>query len=116
MSSTRNKNTIGDYQLEQREQKEKERYSTYLPFREPINSYYAGDGLLGGRMASNVLSVNNCDIESQLFGIGSTNLVNPKANITPILKSIKSLNIIEKSPIILPDPLIIEKNQRPSRW
>jgi hypothetical protein len=33
--------------------------------------------------------------------------------VNPDLKPIQSLNMIEKLPVMIPEPLIIEKNQRP---
>lgn len=112
MSSTRNKNTDGDYNLEQNKNKNIINYNTYSSFGTPINTYYAGDGLIHGRTASENLSHNACDIESMLRGIGSTNLVNPLTPINPDIKNIKSLSIINKLPILLPNDLIIDNNQR----
>jgi hypothetical protein len=68
---------------------------------------------LPGKIAHTNLAYNACDIESQLFGIGSTNLVNPASPVKPDYKYIQSLNIIDKLPVIIPEPLVIEKNQRP---
>ena len=64
-------------------------------------------------MAPENLSSNACDIESQLFGIGSTNLVNPKKHVQPKFHDVKSLNMIDRLPMVIPEPLIVEKNQRP---
>lgn len=113
MSSTRNKNMPGDYALEQHSNKVGCKYSTYDSFGKPAETHYAGDGLLPGRIAPMNLAFNACDIESQLFGIGSTNLVNPKSEVKPDVKPIQSLNMIEKLPVFIPEPLVIEKNQRP---
>lgn len=115
MSSTRNKNSPGDYLLEQRGHNHIQSYLSCSSYGEPTNVYFAGDGLLMGRIPANHLSNNHCDIETQLFGIGSSNLVTPKQNAMPDIKSVKSLNIIDKTPVILPDPLVVEKNQRP-QW
>lgn len=113
MSSTRNKNMPGDYALEQNSIKVGYKYYTYDSFGKPVETHYAGDGLLPGRIAPTNLAFNACDIESQLFGIGSTNLVNPKSAVKPDLKPIQSLNMIEKLPVFIPEPLVVEKNQRP---
>jgi hypothetical protein len=59
------------------------------------------------------LSANSADIESQLFGIGSTNLVNPQAPIAPDVYQHKSLNIADKIPILVPTPFQAYSNQRP---
>ena len=62
----------------------------------------------------NKLSYNAPDIESFLFGINSTNLVNPAPILVPELAQIDSVNIYEKGPVYIPEPLVVEKNQRPS--
>jgi len=66
-----------------------------------------------GRMASENLSSNACDVESQLFGIGSTNLVTPQKQVQPKPHDMKSLNVIDRISMIIPEPLVVEKNQRP---
>ena len=103
----------GDYALEQNSIKVGYKYYTYDSFGKPVETHYAGDGLLPGRIAPTNLAFNACDIESQLFGIGSTNLVTPKSAVKPDLKPIQSLNMIEKLPVFIPEPLVVEKNQRP---
>ena len=74
MSSTRNKNSIGDYQHE-------------------IRSY---------TNASNYMTYEQ-----------STNLVNPKKHVQPKVHDIKSLNMIDRLSMVIPEPLVVEKNQRP---
>lgn len=117
MASTRNKNSPGDYELEQRTNIRIDSYSTYenSAYGNPIKPMFCGDGLMMGRIASEQLSKNSCDIESQLFGIGANNLVKPKDNVSPEIKQLESLDIIQRLPVFLPEPLVIEPNQRPSR-
>ena len=67
MASTRNKNSIGDYQNEIHSYTHASNYMTYDNAGKVENNYFAGDGLLMGRMASENLASNACDIESQLF-------------------------------------------------
>jgi len=115
MASTRNLNTPGDYKMEN------DMYSknlNYLIDKDNMygvakDTYFAGEGLLMGRIASENLANNYCDIESSLFGIGSTNLVNPKPEVKPDIKSFKNLNIIKRMDIVMPKPMKIEDNQRP---
>jgi hypothetical protein len=116
MASTRNKNTPGDYKAERNINNNTVDYYTNHKnsYGVPNTTYYPGDGLLQGRVASENLSHNNIDIETQLFGIGSTNLVHHKINQLPELKPLQSLSIINRPPIIIPEPLIIHKDQRPS--
>ncbi len=61
------------------------------------------------------MSSNAPDIESFLFGIGSTNLVNPAPVFVPRLTTLASSNLFEKAPVLVPEPLVIEKNQRPTK-
>jgi hypothetical protein len=114
MSSTRNINTPGDYDLEQWKYKQNLEYNTYIHSSYGIQdkTYFAGDGLIMGRIPSTQLSINYTDVESKLFGINSTNLVSPRPEVTPKIKELKSLSIIDKIPVILPDPIVIEPNQR----
>lgn len=114
MSSTRNKNSIGDYQHEIRSYTHASNYMTYQQAGKAPTNHFAGDGLLMGRMAPENLSNNACDIESQLRGIGSTNLVNPEKQVQPKFHDVKSLNVIDRLSMVIPEPLIVEKNQRPS--
>lgn len=115
MASTRNKNTKGDYNGEAHINNNTVDYYTnkhYL-YGAPLVNYYPGDGLLHGRVASENLSLNNIDIETQLFGIGSTNLVNPKINYAPELKPLQSLSLFYKYPVLVPEPIVVQQNQRP---
>ena len=74
----------------------------------------AGNGLIQGHLPDTELAKNPNDIESFLFGIGSTNLVNPQTPVTPELKKHESLSIVDrKVPLIMPKDLILEADQRP---
>lgn len=115
MASTRNKNSPGNYQLE--EWAINKRFETrmypYAAQGKSVEQHYAGNGLIGGRIHARDLAHNACDIESFLRGIGSTNLVNPQAPVVPQVRSLDSLNIIHKKPMVVPEQLIVEPNQRP---
>ena len=115
MASTRNRNTPGNYCLEQREFRQSENYTLYpnSQYGAAYDTKLAGVGLNPAQIPGNQLSVNTADIESFLFGINSTNLVNPAPCFKPELKKLKSANIFNKEPTIMPIPLVIEGNQRP---
>jgi hypothetical protein len=113
MASTSNRNTPGNYQLEQRAYNEGVQYNTYTGYGVPVVTYLPGDGLLGARIASENLSYNARDVESMLFGIGSTNLVDPRPEVSPRPKSNLSINLITRIPVILPAPLEVRTSQRP---
>jgi len=115
MAATRKKTNPGDYQLEQMEQTKSLEYQEYLHAAngEPIQSFYAGNGILMGRMAPTTLSYNSCDIESQLFGIGSCNLVAQKSPVMLDAKSLNSLDMAStKLPLYIPTPLVVEPGHR----
>jgi len=113
MSSTRDRNTPGDYNLVKRSNEKISAYLSYDTFGVPNQNYHPGDGLLGASTSRNVLSHNACDIESTLFGIGANNLVNPQKPVKPQLKTLKSLSIMDKTPLILPKPLEVSEKNRP---
>lgn len=115
MASTRNKNTSGNYCLEERQYANASMYSLYKHSSggEAYDTKLAGDGVLQGPVPWNKLSHNSADVESFLFGIGTTNLVNPMKSFTPELAEISSQNFFLKSPTYIPEPLVFEKHQRP---
>jgi len=113
MASGRNRNTKGDYAMEQRMNVANVDYLTEKMYGMPYQTYHPGDGLLTGRVASENLSKNYCDIESQLRGIGANNLVSPQPEVTPDLYQLKSMSTINRLPLLLPEPLVVQENQRP---
>lgn len=115
MASTSNKNTPGNYALEQRMNQHIDTYRTYLHSAagEAYTNHLPGNGLLPASNARSHLCGNYCDIESQLRGIGSTNLVNPQVPFKPQYHTLDSLSIMTKLPVLLPEPLVVETNHRP---
>jgi len=79
MASTRNRNTPGNYCSEQRQYKHAQHYALYenSQYGSAYNTRLPGNGLLPAQIPWNKLSHNAADTESFLFGINSTNLVNP---------------------------------------
>lgn len=115
MASTRNKNTPGNYCLDQRQNVGIESWQIY---KNGANGYaydtrLPGNGLNPGQLPWTTLSHNPADIESFLWGINSTNLVNPAPALTPELKYLNTANIFESKPVIMPVPQAISKYQRP---
>ena len=115
MASTRNRNTQGNYNLEQKEFKQTESYTLYpnSQYGSAYNTRLPGNGLMPAQIPWNKLSYNAADTESFLFGINSTNLVAPAPCFVPEITKLASTNIYEKGPTFVPEPLVIEKNQRP---
>jgi hypothetical protein len=104
MASTRNKNTPGNYALEQEAYAKQylEKMYIHSPQGKAQQTVLPGDGLLIGKMHGRDLASNSCDIESFLWGIGSTNLVNPLPKVEPLIHSLPSLNVIHRVPLVRP--------------
>jgi hypothetical protein len=113
MASTRNKNTRGDYILEQKQNRDMREYTTYIDSVQAETTFFAGNGLLPGRVAATNLAFNSVEIESQLYGIGATNLVEPMATRAIDPKPMKSLNISDRLTTYVPPDFVVEGGQRP---
>lgn len=118
MPDTRSKNTTGDYNLFIKSQRKWAAYDMYENSSSgaPVDPKWAGNGLNPGNMPSRALSHNPVAIESSLFGIGSTNLVEPQSPITPQIKRMDTQNMFVREPVYVPAPLLISKSARPSQW
>jgi hypothetical protein len=115
MTSTRNRNTRGDYALEQEAYTSSKIYTSYL-YASQGCAYQPSlpeIGINPSRMPRQTLSKNPIEIESMLFGINSTNLVNPQKPIKPELKRIPTSIFFNRLPVHMPKPLVVENNQRP---
>jgi len=113
MSSTRNNNSLSEYKLQVKGNQYIDKFTTYKAYANPYVSYHAGNALLPSRMGRDALSYNSIDIETFLYGIGSTNLVHPKNNaFYPQLKELKSLNIVPQEHLIMPEPSAFDNTQR----
>jgi len=116
MASTRSRNTPGNYELEQRTFQLGFQYLSYEHsphYAVQTNTYFPGQGLIGMKASNQVLAGNGCDIESQLFGIGSTNLVQAQPAVLPQIHTLRSLDIADKMTMVMPDPFLPQANQRP---
>lgn len=113
MASTRNLNWQGNYDLEQKQNNGIADFNTYKNYGLAYTNHFAGDGLLMGHRSSTTLAYNAIDIESQLRGICATNLTGPSFKVEADYKRMDSLAIIDRLPMILPEPLRVDQNQRP---
>jgi hypothetical protein len=116
MASTRNKNTPINYKLETERYQTAHRNLMYVHSSQgaAYDPKWAGNGLNPGKMSLNEMSSNSSDIESFLLGINSTNLVNPAGRLHPDLYCISSADLFVKEPVYMPDPMIVERGQRPT--
>ena len=115
MAATRNKNTPGNFCLFLRQNHQIEDWELYKNGANgtAYDTRLCGKGLNPGQLPWNTLSHNPADIESFLFGINSTNLVNPAPPLTPELKFLQTANVFKTGPVIMPVPQAIPKYQRP---
>lgn len=117
MASTHLKNTQGNYKQQQQYNKHNINYKLFKYSQIPLNSKLPGLGMnpsyMIGGYYNNVLSNNTSDIESNLYGIGSTNLVSHKQNVKPSLNNLNEQKLFNKPDTLMPVKLCIEKYQRP---
>lgn len=118
MASTRNRNSQEDYALETRRYQQHVQRMTHYESCGPTR--FAGDGLLPGKYFSNTLLAGNAtEIESQLYGIGSTNLTKPMqtmlqtAVFSPEVYQLKTLNMVDRPKVIMPESWEPLSHQRP---
>lgn len=115
MASTRNNNCRGNYCLQQQSYRGGRDYLSYAnsQYGHAYNPAIPCIGITPSHMPRDTLSSNPVEIESALFGINSTNLVNPQSPVVPQLKTVPEKTFFDRIPIIMPQPLIMEKHQRP---
>jgi hypothetical protein len=115
MASTRNNNTPGNYCLQQRQYSDGSHYVMYKNAAQgqAYKTQLPGNGLNPGQLPWNKLSHNPVEIETFLYGINSTNLVNPAPPLTPELTCLTTANIYKTPDVVMPVPLVVPKNQRP---
>ena len=115
MASTRNNNTPGDYCLQQNSFNHSLQYTQYknsqlgMAYKNAIPCI----GITPSHMSREAFSKNSIEIESSLFGINSTNLVNPQTPVVPKLINLPSISYFDRTATFMPEPLIVEKYQRP---
>lgn len=111
MASTRNKNTPGNYFLEMQQHTLQNSYRLNSRYGIAHHTQLPGNGLLPSKLPREHLSNNAIDIESYLFGVNSTNLVNLEPILHPSLNRLSVHHMYQPDPIIMPTPLAIEKNR-----
>jgi hypothetical protein len=117
MASTRNKNSTSDFKIEQKTQNLARNYVAFEngyagKAYEPALAYESV-GILPTKMSREHFSSNSVDIESALFGINSTNLVEPQAHVVPHLKNLPEVKFFDRLAMFMPDPLVVDKSARP---
>ena len=117
MSSTREINDPSRFCQEQKSLYDTHTHVMWKYRTIPFHSSYPTAGInmpaMKNGFVNNILSNNACDIESSLFGIGSSNLVNKKPNVVPKLNKLDNAQFFDRLNVSMPVPLVIEKEQRP---
>ena len=115
MASTRNRNTTGNYCLEQRQYRDVEAWRLYAHGAGGVAAHtaLAGNGLMGGGVPARELASNATDVEGFLFGIGSTNLVAPLAPLTVRAIHLDTCDLYARAPVIMPPTWTPAPAQRP---
>ena len=111
------KNSPGQYCLEQQAFKHQVQYREYTYSQVPVNSKLPGLGINVGNMRggyyNNVLSNNASNIESHLYGIKQIDLTKPKTQFVAELNKLPEQKWFKTPRVFVPEPLVVEKNQRP---
>ena len=117
MASTSLKNLPRQYCNDQKRDHEHRQYLVYKGKKVPNESMLPDFGINAGNMAGaythKVLSQNTPDLESYLFGIGTSNLVKPFKKPPIRTNNLDTLQFFEKTNAEMPVPLVIENRQRP---
>tara|TARA_B100000927_G_scaffold291697_1_gene295826 strand:- start:13586 stop:13954 length:369 start_codon:yes stop_codon:yes gene_type:complete len=117
MTDTSLKNSKGSYNQEQHSINKQFNHNSWKYKCISENTAFPCRGINMPMMTNgynnNILTNNASDIESQLFGIGSTNLVKPKKQVKPDFNCIDNIKFFNTLETVMPNPLIIENNQRP---
>ena len=114
MASTRDINSKGNYCLEQKARVATE---SNLAFYNAPNGHAFDPAYpelyRQGYMPPDNFSFNSTDIESALFGIGSTNLVEPKLPTVPRFKPLSTVSFFKKPEVVESPTFIPLLGQRP---
>jgi len=116
MTSTRNKNTQLNYNLEKSNKEKLLREKLYLHSASgrPVTEFIPSIGYTPSHLSRDALANNAIDIESQLRGIGSSNLETPCNVVVPSIRTLGLADFFERQQnVIMPYPMVYEKNQRP---
>ena len=116
MTSTRNKNTLNDYKVEQKLNERIMDNNLYInsSYGKPLYEHIPVLGYIPSHMSRDTFSNNPIDIESTLYGIGAANLVNPCKAPVPSIKNIFFKEWFDRpKEVIMPHPMVF-KQERPN--
>lgn len=115
MASTRNKNTRENYSIQTNLNKNSDMYRLNDNFSINNKTFLPDFGLNPAQLPrdSQVMYNNSVDVESSLFGINATNLVNPRESIKGSNITRPVIRFYNKNALIMPKGIVMEKDQRP---
>lgn len=117
MASTRNKNTYSDYRIEQRSLEEEASWYTSRQRKYAYQTRMPQTGIMVGQIPNDMLTRNAIDVESRLYGIGLSNLVEPAKPVIPeYIDETYQEQVFYDRPTYtyIPEPLVVERRQRPT--
>ena len=113
MASTRNKNTRNDYELELNKSIHTQEYLLAGDYAQPTTTTCPGNGLGGAHIPRSQMSHNPIDIETFLFGIGSSDLTKDAPILDASLKCLPTTDIFAKAPTVVSEKFVSNTTQRP---
>ena len=117
MNSTRLVNDKGQYCQQQRNMRLSEQFALYkykcISNQSAIPCVGINTPMMTNGYNNGILSKNASDIESALFGIGSSNLVKAKEPVVAQLNCLPGKKFFNRPEAFVPEPLVVEKFQRP---
>jgi len=114
MASTRNKNSNCDYKLEQKQQKHIRENLAF--FNSPNGHAYSSafpEHYRQGYMPADNFTHNSIDVESTLFGIGSSNLEEKNSPAIPQFKKMPTISFFKTPEIVKSEKFKHLEHQRP---
>jgi|TARA_B110000977_G_C10760814_1_gene370598 hypothetical protein len=117
MTSTRNRNTQEDYNIENNKNNDYLERNLYIHSSagRPTTECFPEVGYMPSQMAHQTLSNNGIDIESSLRGIGASNLVDTIEHVNPSFKQVEFKPWFERpQAVIMSYPLVFDEMQRPT--
>jgi hypothetical protein len=116
MASTRNKNMRNEYALEQQMNRHLTQYNVYKNSAQgtPWETHIPDVGWMPSNVSRETFATNAVDVESMLRGTGESNLVNPKPQTVPQKVEVPYKSFFDRPEVVLPDPLVVERFQRPN--
>ena len=114
MASTRNKNTRNNYAIELNQSIHTQDYLLADGYAQPAATMFPGNGLAGGAQIPRTQMANNpIEIESFLFGIGSTDLTKDVPTLTPETICLPTKDLYKSPAVVVPLPFAANGAQRP---